>query len=178
MPVGSQLRSPKVTRSSLGLSCASPTQRQGLTCDRSGVLHSSVGAFSFPTGRVGLALAGGEPLWAACVFCPGNSASVIGPGPPPLLPALSQIRQKLGKWVARGDSGEQPLPPLLHAVIGALGIVCITAQGRAGLSLRRHAMPAALARAPPRVVRRWPSRLPLGGALPFTTVLVTFSRTG
>lgn len=39
------------------------------------------------------------------------------------------------------------------------------------LSLRRHAVPAALARAPPRVVRRWPSRLPLGGALPFTTAL-------
>lgn len=64
----SQPTSPKVTRSSLGLSCASPTQRQGLTCDRSGVLHSGVGAFSFPTGRVGLALARGELLWAACVF--------------------------------------------------------------------------------------------------------------
>ncbi|MEJ1276778.1 hypothetical protein NN561_007689 [Cricetulus griseus] len=70
----------------------------------------------------------------------------------------------------KGFVSDHGPPAFATSSQGAPGIARITAQGRARLSLRRRrTVPAALARAPLRVVRRWPSRLPLDGALPFTT---------
>lgn len=144
-----------------------------------GILNPGFGTISFPTGRVGLVRAGGEPLFE---FCRGNSANVSGRGPPSLPSASSQIVQKLGKWVTRGTPVNSPsrlgcrLSAQPQASAPTRGVARISAYRRAGLSLRRFSvLAAALAPAPPRVVRRWPSRHPLGEALPFTTALVTFS---
>lgn len=82
-------------------------------------------------------------------FCPGNSPSASGPRPPSSPTCVATNQAETREVGRRGDSGGQPLPPSPHALSGARGIACITAQGRAGLSLRRRrrAVPAALARA-------------------------------
>lgn len=90
---------------------------QGLTCDRSGVLHSRVGASAFPQKGWGWRWPVDSPC-GMLAFCPGNSPSVSGPGPPPLPPALSQIRQKLGKWVIQATPVNRP-SRLRHKLSGS-----------------------------------------------------------
>lgn len=109
----------------------------------------------------------------------------VGVGPLLFHQPRRKIVQKLGKWVTRATPVNSPsrlgckLSAQPQASAPTRGVARISAYRRAGLSPRRFSvLAAALAPAPPRVVRRWPSRHPLGEALPFTTALVTFSSGG